>query len=128
MSVLLDTHALLWWLTADRRLSPLAKATIDDGDRVRYVSSVTAFEIANKHRLGKLPIAGPIIDSFDQIVRDGSFRKLDVSTSHALLAGKFPSTHRDPFDRLLAAQCKIDGLSMITVDPAFGEFGIDIVW
>ena len=103
MSVLLDTHALLWWLTADSQLSPVARAAIDDGDRVRYVSSVTAFEIANKHRLGKLPIAGPVIESFDQIIKDGNFRKLDISTSHALLAGKLPSTHKDPFDRLLAA-------------------------
>lgn len=127
MNVLLDTHALLWWLMADRRISRRAKFVIDDLDNIRFVSAVSAFEIANKNRIGKLDVSG-ILASFETILADGGFRFLPVSIAHAKLAGEMPGAHRDPFDRLLASQCKLENLPLLTVDTAFGEFGIDIVW
>ncbi|MEF0942295.1 type II toxin-antitoxin system VapC family toxin [Rhizobium sp. BR 362] len=128
MNFLLDTHALLWWLTADPRLSSVAKNAIEDPDASRYISSVTPFEIATKVRIGKLDFAREIADNFDSYVAAGAFKSLDVNTGHALLAGKMPGNHKDPFDRLLAAQCKAEKLSLITADPAFAEFGLDLVW
>ena len=128
MSILLDTHAFLWWLTADPRLSAKAKAFIDDGESARYVSSVTAFEIANKVRIGKLDFAREISERFNQFVNAGNFHRLDISMQHALLAGQMTGEHKDPFDRLLAAQCKLDGLSLVSADTAFRQFELDILW
>lgn len=128
MNVLLDTHALLWWLTADKQLTSAAKSIIDDSDHQRFVSAVTAFEIANKFRIGKLLPAGAILDAFDDILEAGNFQRLAINIDHAKLAGQMPGEHKDPFDRLLAAQCRIDNLSLITIDPAFRQFGIDIIW
>ncbi|ORE98211.1 type II toxin-antitoxin system VapC family toxin [Aurantimonas sp. 22II-16-19i] len=128
MSVLLDTHALLWWLTADPHLSVAAKSAIEDVATERHVSAVTAFELANKVRIGKLEVAREIIETFDDIIAQGRFTKLDVDHSHALLAGQMLGVHKDPFDRLLAAQAKIEGLALITVDEAFDQFGIIRLW
>ncbi|MFN4208049.1 MAG: type II toxin-antitoxin system VapC family toxin [Agrobacterium albertimagni] len=128
MSILLDTHAFLWWVTADPRLSAAAKTAIDDPSTRRCVSSVTAFEIANKFRIGKLEMAGEIIESFDAVLGDAGFEKLAVTSSHALLAGQIPSGHKDPFDRILAAQAKLENLAMLTIDPAFDTFGVQRLW
>ena len=128
MSILLDTHAFLWWVTADPRLSAAAKAAIDDPSRRRCVSSVTAFEIANKFRIGKLEMAGEIIESFDAVLGDAGFEKLAVASSHAILAGLIPSGHKDPFDRILAAQAKLENLAMLSIDPAFDTFGVQRLW
>lgn len=128
MSVLLDTHALLWWLTADRKLSKTAIATIENLSASRYISAISAFEITSKVRIGKLDFARRIAEDFDMILQEGGFIKLDLSTAHAFLAGRMPGIHRDPFDRMLAAQCKLENLSLITIDPAFREFGVDIIW
>jgi len=128
MSILLDTHAFLWWVTADPRLSATAKTAIDDQSSRRCVSSVSAFEIANKFRIGKLEMAGEIIESFDAVLGDAGFEKLAVTSSHALLAGQIPSVHKDPFDRLLAAQAKLENLAMLTIDPAFDTFGVKRLW
>ncbi|NBB47140.1 PIN domain-containing protein [Rhizobium sp. CRIBSB] len=128
MSILLDTHAFLWWVTADPRLSAAAKTAIDDPSTRRCVSSVTAFEIANKFRIGKLEMAGEIIESLDAVLGDAGFEKLAVTSSHALLAGQIPSGHKDPFDRILAAQAKLENLAMLTIDPAFDTFGVQRLW
>src|SRR6478736_3434353 len=116
MSLLLDTHVLLWWLTADPRLSATAKAAVENPNIARYISSVTAFEISTKVRIGKLDFAHEIADKFEQIMVDGAFLGLDISHRHALMAGRMPASHRDPFDRLLAAQCTLEKLSLVTAD------------
>jgi len=109
-------------------LSAAAKTAIDDPSTRRCVSSVTAFEIANKFRIGKLEMAGEIIESFDAVLGDAGFEKLAVTSSHALLAGQIPSGHKDPFDRILAAQAKLENLAMLTIDPAFDTFGVQRLW
>ena len=128
MNVLLDTHALLWWLSASRELSATARTAIENSHHRRFISAVSAFEIANKFRLGKLPGAGAVLEAYDEIIERGGFRHLPVTAAHAKLAGEMSGSHRDPFDRLLAAQCKLENLSLLTVDAAFNEFDIDIVW
>jgi PIN domain nuclease of toxin-antitoxin system len=128
MSFLLDTHAFLWWVTADPRLSASAKAVLDDGRVRRCVSSVTAFEIANKFRIGKLEFAREIIEHFDAALDDAGFEKLAVTTTHALLAGQMRSDHKDPFDRMLAAQARLETLILVTIDQAFDDFDIERLW
>ena len=128
MSLLIDTHALLWWLTADPRLTLAAKSAIENPDIVRYISSVSAFEIATKVRIGKLDFAKEIVENFEQITIAGAFKSLDVNARHALLAGEMAGLHKDPFDRLLAAQCKVEGLPLVSIDPAFLQFGLELIW
>lgn len=128
MSFLLDTHAFIWWVMADPNLSDRARSAIEDPDSRRCVSSVTAFEIANKVRIGKLDFAQPIIDEFDTILDDAGFQRLDITSSHALLAGRITGDHKDPFDRLLAAQSRLEGLVLITADKAFQGFDIERLW
>ncbi|EKF57966.1 pilt protein domain protein [Agrobacterium albertimagni AOL15] len=73
-------------------------------------------------------MAGEIIESFDAVLGDAGFEKLAVTSSHALLAGQIPSGHKDPFDRILAAQAKLENLAMLTIDPAFDTFGVQRLW
>lgn len=128
MSFLLDTHAFLWWVTADPRLSVAAKTVIDDGSARRCVSAVTAFEIANKFRVGKLEFARGIIQHFDIILNEAGFGKLAVTHEHALLAGQMTSDHKDPFDRMLAAQAKLEPLTLVTIDEVFDDFDVERSW
>lgn len=128
MSYLLDTHALLWWLLADNRLSRKAKSIIDDGDTVRFVSPVTAFEIANKVRIGKLDDARPLTLDFEGIVADARLSHLDITPAHALLAGTMAGEHKDPFDRILAAQAKLERLTIVSADGALDVFGVARLW
>lgn len=128
MSFLLDTHAFLWWVTADPRLSAAAKTAIDDGTARRCVSAVTAFEIANKFRVGKLEFARGIIQQFDTILDEAGFEKLAVTHKQALLAGQMTSDHKDPFDRILAAQARLETLTLVSIDEAFDEFDVERIW
>jgi PIN domain nuclease of toxin-antitoxin system len=128
VSFLLDTAALLWWLMDDARLGNSARATIQDPKSLVYMSSVSAWEIATKHRLGKLTGVEGIIAAYDTIGRGEGFRELPVASSHALRAGAWPVAHRDPFDRVLAAQSELESLVLITRDAVFGAFGISTLW
>ncbi|WP_165219489.1 type II toxin-antitoxin system VapC family toxin [Affinirhizobium pseudoryzae] len=128
MNYLLDTHALLWWLMADPRLSRTAKDVIDNAAFSRHVSAVSGFEIANKVHIGKLEQARPAVETFDVILVDAQLTKLNVTHAHALLAGTLESPHRDPFDRLLAAQAMLEGLTLVTADRAFTSFDVPTLW
>jgi PIN domain nuclease of toxin-antitoxin system len=127
MRVLLDTHALLWWLFDDHRLSREAREVMSDSDHVILVSAVSGFEIANKVRLGKLTLGLPPPDLAPMVRRSG-FQELPLSFEHALAAGSLPGPHRDPFDRLLAAQALAEGIGIVTNDPVFATFGALPVW
>lgn len=126
MKVLLDTSALLFAAAEPARLSPTARALLTDASTEAWVSAVSAFEAANKHRIGKLDHFRP--DEFWPAVRAMRLRPLPVSPEHALFAGTLPSPHRDPFDRLLAAQATIEGLVILGADPAFDLLGVETVW
>lgn len=128
MRVLLDTHALLWWWTDAPELSPKAKELIQNESNEILVSAASAWEIATKYRLGKLDIGREAVERFDELVRLDGFSHLPVSYLHALKAGAFPSDHRDPFDRMLAAQSRLEGLPLITRDAAFSEMKISVIW
>lgn len=125
---LLDTHALLWWLFDDPRLPGRAREVIRDAERSIYASSASAWEIATKHRLGKLAEAGTIADDLPGLLQRSGFVELPITISHALLAGALEITRRDPFDRMLAAQCLLEHLPLITRDPFFREAGVETIW
>ncbi|MBO0662945.1 type II toxin-antitoxin system VapC family toxin [Jiella sp. MQZ9-1] len=128
MRYLLDTHALAWWLLNDPRLSRAAADAIAEPDHMIAASAASAFEIATKYRLGKWPEIAPIAKNFDALVRAERFSVLAVTAAHALLAGRMPGAHKDPFDRLLAAQATVEDLVVVTVDTAFDGFGVPRLW
>lgn len=128
VSYLLDTHALLWWLFDDGRLSRRARGVIRDSGNRLLVSSASAWEIATKHRLGKLATVVPLVADFGGFMAKAGFAELPVRWAHAVRAGAWDVAHRDPFDRMLAAQVSLDGLTLVTADPIFADFGISVVW
>jgi len=128
VTYLLDTHVLLWWLFDDKRLSRRSTALLRDPNRRMAVSSASAWEIATKHRLGRLDSAAPLVGDFSAWVGKAGFVELPITSAHALRAGAWDVHHRDPFDRMLAAQSDLDGLRLISRDPVFEDFGVDVVW
>ena len=128
MKYIFDTHALLWWWTDDPALSPRVRDLISDETNEFLVSAASAWEIATKYRLGKLDIGRDAVARFDELVTLDGFRHLPVSYLHALRAGGLLSEHRDPFDRMLAAQSLIEGVPLVTRDSAFDALGTATVW
>lgn len=128
MNLLLDTHALLWWLAGDARLSRKARAAIADEDNVIHVSAASAWEIATKHRLGRLPQIGPLLTELPEHIAGQGFSSLDITVDHGLRAGNLAGPHRDPFDRMLAAQAQAERLTLVSNDVAFDAFGVTRVW
>lgn len=128
MRLLLDTHALLWWLFDDPRLSDRARQAIADVGNDVLVSSASAWEIAIKHRLGRLPAAGDVADRLPDYLRQAQFSVLPITLDHALRAGALPGPHKDPFDRMLIAQAQIEGLPVATTNPAFQNYGVGVLW
>jgi PIN domain nuclease of toxin-antitoxin system len=128
MKLLLDTHALLWWLADDARLSMPARNAIADPERTVYSSPASAWEIATKHRIGRLPEARDLLADFSGILVRAGFEELPITTKHAVLAGTLPGPHRDPFDRMLAAQALCESLEVVTADDAIGVLGARCLW
>lgn len=128
MNLLLDTHALLWWLAGDARLSRRARAAIADEGNVIHVSSASAWEIATKHRLGRLPEIGSLIADLVGHVAGQGFTTLDITVEHGLRAGSLAGPHRDPFDRMLAAQAQAERLTLVSNDAMFDAFGVARLW
>jgi len=128
MRLLLDTHALLWWLFDDPRLSSIARQAIAEPTAQVFVSSASAWEIVTKHRLGKLPEAGDVPEGLTAHIREARFTALPVSVEHAVGAGRLPGPHKDPFDRMLIAQAAIEKLPVVTNDPIFPDYGARVIW
>ena len=125
---LLDTHALIWWLGEAELLTMTSFDVIADRTIDVYVSPVSAMEIATKYRIGKLPIAAKYAGQLAEIVVEEGFIPLPLTAAHADLAGSFISANNDPWDRLLAAQAKLENLALISNDSKMGEFGISQFW
>lgn len=128
MKVLLDTHALLWWLLDEPEMSNQARAIIADPGNEILVSSASAWEIATKFRLGKIPHIGNLVQTLPEVLQKARMDVLPVSLAHALAAGNLPGPHRDPFDRMLIAQSRIEDLPFVTKDPVFKEYLPNILW
>jgi PIN domain nuclease of toxin-antitoxin system len=128
MRALVDTHALLWWLFDDPRLSARAREVMEDSVNEVLVSAASAWEIMTKHRLGRLPHADAVTRDLPKAVRRAGFEPLAISLHHAVEAGRLASPHRDPFDRMLAAQARLEGLPLITDDRAFFALSVSTLW
>ena len=126
--LLLDTHAVIWWVTDSPQLPARAREAIaSPGQRV-VVSAVSGWEISLKQSIGKLrglPDAPAMLAP--ELARLG-FETLPISFDHAVLGGALPGPHRDPFDRLLIAQAKREGLTVVTRDKVFAEYGCPVLW
>jgi len=126
---LLDTHALIWWWLGDPSLSARSREIMSSrGDGSIHVSAVSGIEIALKVRAGKLPAMAEVIEAFDANVGEEDFRHLDIRHDHAVQAGLMPGEPRDPFDRILAAQALIEGMTVVTRDPALRALGCKVIW
>ena len=128
MTVLLDTHALLWWLLDDARLSGPAREAIADPRHTVLVSGASGWEIATKHRLGKLGLEPWDPRALPGILEVERIEVLPVSVADGLEAGLLPGPHRDPFDRMLIAQSRIHDLPVVSLDPVFPEYGVSVIW
>lgn len=126
--MLLDTHALLWWLTDDVSLPATARKLIARSSNTVMVSAASAWEIATKARLGKLPMAVDLVEDFEGVLVREGFEALAISVGHAVRAGLLPGPHRDPFDRILIAQSQAEGVPILSSDEVFDGYGVRRVW
>jgi PIN domain nuclease of toxin-antitoxin system len=123
MRLLLDTHAFLWWLRDDRRLSAAARGPIADRASLVFVSAASIWEAAIQSHLGRLEVAADLVS---EIAANG-FTELPVTGRHAQRAGALPVHQRDPFDRMLVAQAQLEGLTLVTRDPAFKPYDVAVL-
>ena len=121
MRLLLDTHILLWACATPEQLGEAARAALTEAQNDVFVSAASAWEIAIKRKLGRLEFP---VDRFDQVLRDMSFTALPISLSHALAAGDLPRHHDDPFDRMLVAQARTEGLTLMSGDAQVRRYDV----
>ncbi len=128
MRALLDTHALLWMLSDPARLSPRARRTCADARTALYVSVASAWEVAIKLGRGSLRLDVALAELFSTHLHAARVEMLDIKLSHALEVAALSPVHRDPFDRLLVATARLEGLPVISADRAFDGYGVERVW
>ncbi|MDQ7048616.1 MAG: type II toxin-antitoxin system VapC family toxin [Enterobacterales bacterium] len=121
--LLLDTHAILWWLSDAPQLGELARKTIADPQNLVYVSAASIWEMSIKSAMGKLKVS----DDLDSIIEEEGFIPLPISLYHGKQAGRLPKHHHDPFDRMLIAQAQAEGLQLVTKDKQIALYGIDLL-
>jgi PIN domain nuclease of toxin-antitoxin system len=123
MKLLLDTHVILWWLADDSALKPDVRTAISDTSNLVYISAVSLWEIVIKQGLGKLQLPE---DWADTLIRE-PFGQLSINFKHALTLGELPAIHKDPFDRLLVAQCLAEDLTLVTHDATLQRYEVPIL-
>ncbi len=128
MNYLVDTHALIWSAYRRDLLSPHALAILESDANEIVVSAVSAWEIATKYRLGKLPSARKLAEDFVERTADAGYLLLPISVQHALRAGRMPGDHKDPFDRMLAAQALHEDIPILSIDSKLDVFGVRREW
>jgi PIN domain nuclease of toxin-antitoxin system len=126
--VLLDTHALLWWLDGDKRLPLRVRRLLQSDETVVLVSAASAWEIVTKARIGKLPGARAVAEDISACLIDQGFTGLAITIDHAQRAGSLPGPHRDPFDRMLIAQALAENLGLVSNEEIFDRYGVRRVW
>jgi len=126
--LLIDTHALLWWLNDEPSLSPAARKAMAESSNVLLVSAASAWEIATKVRLGKLPTAEELAADFQGFMLREGFTILDITANHAIRAGLLPGPHKDPFDRMLISQAQAESVPIVTNERIFEAYGVRRIW
>lgn len=125
MRLLLDTDVILWWLAENPALPRGVHEAIAEPSNETSVSAASIWEAAIKRNLGRLRFHD---DDLTSALAEGGFRPLSVTIGHALLAGSLPNHHQDPFDRMLVAQAKLEGMTLVTRDPALRSYDVPILW
>ncbi len=128
MRLLIDTHVFLWWIGDDSRLSKKAREMISEADNQLYLSAASGWEIAIKAKLGKLQIDGDVTTFIIEQMHLNSIEQLPVSISHALHVSTLDDLHRDPFDRLLVAQARLERMPILTADQYIAAYPIETIW
>lgn len=127
MTLLLDTHALLWWVTDDARLSSTARDRIAEEAEV-FVSNASLWELAIKAGVGKITLEPSVGEWFEAHTTASRFGRLELDRAHLAAVEHLAQHHRDPFDRVLIAQARIEQLPLISADRAFASYDVDVIW
>jgi len=129
LKVLLDTHAFIWWISDDSKLSECARGIIGEGGNELFFSAASGWEIAIKVRIGRVKLATTHLEGFilEQLAANG-LQVLPVTLQHALRTYLLPDHHRDPFDRLLVAQAEVENLTFLSADKRLADYGIRVLW
>ena len=128
MNIVLDTCTFLWLAASPTRISPDARTAMDDERNTLFLSDVSIWEITMKHAVGKLPLATPPRSWVPAQVAFYQLRRLVLQEEAIYLSGELPLVHRDPFDRLLAAQAQSEAMPVVTPDAPFSELGASVIW
>ncbi len=128
MRILLDTHALIWWLADSRRLPQSVRDAISDVSNEKLVSAASAWEITAKYRIGRLPEASVLAQDIAGAIAEQGFEELPITVDDGSRAGALPGHHRDPFDRMLIAQALARNLILVTGDALFDRYGVRRLW
>lgn len=126
--LLLDTHTLLWALYEPHKLSTRTRHLLEDPKNTRLVSTASLWEIAIKHKLGKLALGGDFLKNYRAYLRVFLAEELYIEGAHVVLAPQLPTDHKDPFDRILAAQSQVEAALLLTDDPKIKDFGVETFW
>ncbi len=126
MNLLLDTHLLLWAASEPQRLSPEARALLLDPTHQPVFSSASLWEIGIKRNLGRTDFDVDPRRLWRMLLANG-YRELPITTEHTVAVGELPPLHKDPFDRILIAQARVEGLQLLTVDTVMGQYGAPVV-
>ena len=128
MRLLLDTHALLWWLVKSSSLPFSAQSLLINRDHTVLVSAASIWEIATKVRLGKLDVDVEVVENFGAYLDRERFESVSVTVAHAIRAGLLPGPHKDPFDRMLIAQAQAENVPIVSNDRALDGYGVRRLW
>jgi PIN domain nuclease of toxin-antitoxin system len=127
VKVLLDTQAILWWFDDIAAVSPTARRTIASTGNEVTVSAASVWELSIKTKIGKLN-AQPLLDRLEEYLAEQGFLSLPITLGHAVRAGLLVAHHKDPFDRMLAAQAQAENLSIVSNDPIFDRYSVRRIW
>jgi PIN domain nuclease of toxin-antitoxin system len=128
MRYLLDTHAFLWFVLDDKRISTQSKSIIEDSKNKIYFSAASAWEIAIKTKLARLKIKGDFDSFIIEQLSTNSFVPLSITISHSLYTKRLPQVHKDPFDRIMIAQSKLEDLPLISKDKEIRKYNVAMIW
>lgn len=128
MRLLLDTHALLWWLNKSGLLTISALSLLKNRDTTVLISAASVWEIATKVRLGKLDVEAEVIQNFVFYLDREHFQTVPITAEHGIRAGSLPGPHKDPFDRMLIAQALTENIPIVSNDRALDGYGVTRIW
>ena len=128
MKLLLDTHAFLWINEGSERLSQKVKGLCGSGEHEFYLSMASPWEMQIKNQLGKLSLAMPVEELVDKNRQENNIQLLPIGLAHIAYLKQLPAHHKDPFDRIIIAQAIIEGLTVVTIDHAFADYSVPVIW